>query len=315
MKKILITGASGVIGLNFLKHFSQRQADGELIEIHAVSKREIPELFIKEFCSGSIVFHNSIAELQDADFELIFNCGGPSQPSIFTSNPKLVIDANILEIPVLLMKLSEFGTFIQMGTSEIYSGCADLPCTEDHRGVLGANNPRRTYVLAKELAEIILQSYAKPEQKVLALRVSLVFGPGATLEDNRVLYELIKKGLKGEILLEGSPSAIRRYLYVDDFIEMTNILIVTIKPGFSTYNLGGVESLSIMEMAEEIGRQTGSSVQIKPSNDNRTVGAPAEVWVSLERFSEIALGYKPRIFSNGLTETIQWTKKLLENGQ
>lgn len=313
MKKILITGPSGVIGLNLLAHFSREKAKGEQIEIHALSKREIPEISLQEFCKGPIIFHKSILDLEDSNFEMIFNCGGPSQPSVFTANPRLIIEANILEIPILLRKLTGHGTFIQMGTSELYSGCKQLPCTEDHRGVLETHNPRRTYVLAKEMAEVILQTHAKRDQTILALRVSLVFGPGATLSDTRVMYELIKKGLSGNILIEGSPSALRRYLYIVDFLEAIKILIEKSEPGFHVYNLGGDESLSILDIATEIAQQTGSPIELKPILDARTVGAPAEVWVSLDKLTRTVGEQNFSALSEGLIPTISWTRKLLES--
>ena len=313
MKKILIVGASGVIGLNLLKYYSLQNSLSDSFEVHALSKRKISDFSKREFMLDQVIFHENLELLEDNYFNLIFNCGGPSQPAIFTTSPKLVIESNILDIPKLLIKLSKAGTFIQMGTSEIYSGCAHRPCTETHRGAVSANNPRRIYILSKDLAESILENYLLQTQTILALRVSLVYGPGASLDDTRVLYEFIRKGLSGEIVLEGSTDAIRRYLFIDDFVEMLVLLIANSQSGFHAYNFGGEEAISIEDLAKRIGKLTNSDLRYEPVEDNRSRGATSEVWVSMDKLKDLNGDLKIRSLSNGLGPTIEWTKKLLDN--
>jgi nucleoside-diphosphate-sugar epimerase len=315
VKKVLIVGASGVIGLNLLKYYSLQNSVDYSFEVHALSKRKISEFSKSEFMLEQVIFHENLELLDDNYFNLIFNCGGPSQPAIFTTSPKLVIDANLLDIPKILMKLSTTGTFIQMGTSEIYSGCAERPCTEGHRGVISAHNPRRTYILSKEVAEIVLKNYISANQTCIALRVSLVYGPGASLDDTRVLYEFIRKGLSGEIVVEGSVAAMRRYLFINDFLEMLARLIAKSQSGFHTYNLGGEEAITIENLAKSIGKLTNAVLYFEPVEDNRSLGAPEEVWVSMDKFGDLIGPIELKSLGEGLGPTIEWTKKLLDNAE
>jgi dTDP-glucose 4,6-dehydratase/UDP-glucuronate decarboxylase len=310
INKILVVGASGVIGLNLIKEYTQINHKMEQYEIHAVSKRPIPNFFVENFGLKNIIYYCSISELEDNYFDVIFNCGGPSQPAVFIENPRLTLDANIFKLDELFQKLSENGKFIQMSTSEIYSGCTEKPCTESHRGILMPNNPRRVYVLAKELSELMLETLIKPNQTILIARVSLVFGPGARLNDKRVLYEFIIKGLSGRVSIEGSSNSIRRYLYVSDFILMLNLLIACLPKGFHTYNFCGIEKISIFEMASKIARILKVDIDKKNLNDNRSNGAPEEVWVSNVKLVNKVKNFLFTDFEVGLIQTIDYLKKL-----
>jgi len=73
--------------------------------------------------------------------------------------------------------------------------------------------------------------------------------------------------------------------------------------------------MTIQEMAEKIGALTGSPVRSKLVKDNRSLGAPREVWVSLEKFQKLFPDIKIRSFSEGLIPTIDWTRNLLESAQ
>jgi len=310
--KVLITGASGLIGLNLMKFFDRNSNEAVRYEIHVLSIRQIPEYCVVEFGGESVEYHRDIDEI-DETFDLIFNCSGPSQPAIFTQNPDLVIEANIIQISKLYALLSSEGKFIQMSSSEIYSGCELRPCTEDHLGVMASSNPRRLYVRSKELAEILLGNYRTANQLVLIARVSLVYGPGALLGDKRVLFEFINKALTGNLVVEGNTSAIRRYLYVEDFLIMLNSVLNKVSSGYQIVNFGGNEEITIGDLAKLIASLTGAELQSSLEIDNRSIGAPDEVWVSLEKFNSFETNFEPRKLREGLVPTISWSSNLIKN--
>jgi nucleoside-diphosphate-sugar epimerase len=310
--KVLITGASGLIGLNLMKFFDENSNESVRYEIHVLSIRQIPEYCLVEFGGENVEFYREIGDINET-FDLIFNCSGPSQPAIFTQNPGLVIEANIIQISKLHALLSPKGKFIQMSSSEIYSGCELRPCTEDHLGVMASSNPRRLYVRSKELAEILLEKYRTENQLVLIARVSLVYGPGSLLGDKRVLFEFINKALTGNLVIEGDASTIRRYLYVEDFLVMLNSILNKVSSGYQIVNFGGKEEITIGNLAKLIASLTGAELKSSLNIDNRSIGAPDEVWVSLDKFHSFETNFEPRKLREGLVPTISWSSNLMKS--
>lgn len=310
--KVLITGASGLIGLNLMKYFENSSTESVRYEIHALAIRQIPEYCLIEFGGNNVTLHREIDGI-NVIFDLIFNCSGPSQPAVFTQNPGLVIEANIIQISKLHALLGPNGKFVQMSSSEIYSGCKLKPCTEDHLGLMDSTNPRRLYVRSKELAEILLENYRTANQLVLIARVSLVYGPGTLLGDRRVLFEFIAKALTGQLTIEGATHTIRRYLYVEDFLIMLNLVLGKLTSGYQLMNFGGDEEITIGELAKLIAKLTGADLHRSFESDNRTLGAPDEVWVSLAKFNSFGAEFKPRKLIDGLVPTINWTEDLMRS--
>jgi nucleoside-diphosphate-sugar epimerase len=306
--KILINGSSGFIGANLIKHFVDKSNAYNPFEIWAINKRDIDPI-IKEFFKVEEVKQlRDFANLPKNYFDFIFNSSGPSQPSIFISNPKLVFESNIYEIPGLLSALKEDGKFFQFSSSEIYSGCVNLPCSESHRGALESSNPRLSYVLSKELSERILETYRGADQKICILRLSLVFGPGVLWDDTRFLSDMIKKGLAGDIEITANAN-IRRYLFIDDFINMVESLLDYESP-FSIFNIGGLEEYNLVDIANLVGNKLHRNVVIKESSTSS--GAPMNVSVSMNKFLSEVKNIAFTDFEVGLDKTIEWFR-ILEN--
>lgn len=303
--KVLINGASGFIGANLVKHFSEKQGIDN-VEIWALSKRNLDPVIEEYFHLGVIKYIKNINDLPNNYFDLIFNSSGPSQPSIFISNPKLVFQSNIFELTILLNALKDDGRFFQFSSSEIYSGCLELPCLESHRGNLESTNPRISYVLAKEISEKILETYKGPNQKICILRLSLVFGPGVQWDDTRFLSEMIKKGIRGEIEVTENAN-VRRYLYIDDFISIIDRLKDN-EFSFCVFNVGGIQDISLVDIARMVGIKLNKKViVIKDSTSN---GAPINVSVSMKKFLSEVSDFSFTDFGTGLDKTIAWFKIL-----
>jgi nucleoside-diphosphate-sugar epimerase len=301
--KVLINGSSGFIGANLIKHFSKMQ-EGADVEIWALSKRKIDSVIKEYFHLGELKYLEEITDLPNNYFDVIFNSSGPSQPSIFISNPKLVFESNVFEVPTLLNALKRDGRFFQFSSSEIYSGCLDLPCLESHRGSIESTNPRISYVLAKEISERILEAYKSPNQKICILRLSLVFGPGVLWDDTRFLSEMIKKGIRGDIEVTANAN-VRRYLYIDDFIFVIDKLMNYDSP-FCVFNVGGFQDLSLVDIARMVGNKLNKDVIIK--EDTNSSGAPINVSVSMKKFLGEVSDFQFTDFDIGLDKTIAWFK-------
>ena len=307
--RVLITGASGVIGLNLISEFIE--AYGTNYQIFAQHTREIPPKILLEIDPNSQVIHvkNISDVVGELKFDLIINASGVSQPSLFVKDPESIVQSNINDPLVLFYSLATYGTFIQMSTSEIYSGCENRPCAEDHRGLIDGSNPRRIYMITKEISELALKNVASLQQTVLIMRVSLVYGKYYLPPDERVLYSFVEQALGGVINPKGGLNNIRRYLHSHDLFRYLQELREKLSGGFYIFNVGSEEKITIAELASLIAKLSDSKL-IFGENQISQSGAPNEVWVDTRKLQKFT-NLQPTIaLEEGLTKVIRWRKNL-----
>ena len=131
--------------------------------------------------------------------------------------------------------------------------------------------------------------------------------------DTRVMSEFVKKGLNNDehISLLDEGSALRRYLHITDFCKI--LLNITLKGKNNLYNIGGIEEISIYQMANIIADRFNKTVKIGTTINKVSSSAPKKVWVSMNRYLQEfdSLIFKP--FGEGLNEFIDWYSKKINN--
>ena len=214
-KKILITGATGIVGFNLYKKLEKYSEN-----IHVNYLNNLDNKF-KHLEKSAAQYQFDITEIERIkklpQFDIIFHCAGYGQPLKFTSDPEKTFLLNTLSTSFLLEKVSENGSFIFLSTSEIYSESSDN--IESSNITVNPLNSRNCYILSKLFGETLLAlSSKKIYYKII--RLCLCYGPGFKKTDKRVLSEFIIKAIdKKEISLIDDGSDIRSYIYVDDCVE------------------------------------------------------------------------------------------------
>jgi dTDP-glucose 4,6-dehydratase len=307
--RILITGGSGVIGLNLTSDYINTY--GLSNEITSLHIREIPAMILSDVDPNLQVKHvTSLANIEiGSKFDLIINASGVSQPNLFTKDPERIVQSNINDALELFKFLDASGTFIQMSTSEIYSGCEDRPCSEEHRGKIDASNPRRIYMMTKEVSELALRNIASSEQTVLILRISLVFGKYYLPPDERVLYSFIEQSLRGVVVPKGGLENIRRYLNSSDLFSYVESLRKNLSAGFHVYNVGSEDRITIGELAAQVAKISGAKLQLESTRVSQS-GAPNEVWVDASKLLNTTGIFPKTDLEEGLRQVIDWRKQL-----
>jgi nucleoside-diphosphate-sugar epimerase len=163
--------------------------------------------------------------------------------------------------------------------------------------------------MSKLITERLILDLISSNQKAFIIRVSLVYGPGIFKDDTRVIYKFINEALLGKIVLSGSQNAIRRYLFIDDFIDM---LIEIKNHDAGIYNLGGKEPISIIQLANLIATITGSSLEIISTENQQKDSSPPEVNISMAKL-ENQITYRNNVsLQSGIEKIINWLK-MIEN--
>lgn len=314
-KRVLITGASGLVGINLLSSIKKvKQEYG--IDLWCWVREGIDSCFSDVFSDCNIVR----GDITDASiftqlpmFDFIIHSSGYAQPSKFLEDKIKTIQLNTTSTIMLLEKLNTDGVFLFVSSSEIYSGLDQHDISETQIGTTNTDHPRSCYIEGKRAGEAICHAYLQKGYNIKIARLSSAYGAGAKKNDKRVLNTLIDRGLNETgIKLIDDGSAIRTFCYISDVTEMLLNILTTGKS--VTYNVGGVHELSIYQLACKIGSMTGKPVSISESS-NTLAGNPKIVNVSIAKYQN-EFGKSSGDFvgmDEGLDRTIEWQRQFSVN--
>jgi UDP-glucuronate decarboxylase len=309
--KILLTGASGLLGLHFLASLRYAQkVQGIEMQLTALAFSPpdalLQELAGEDFCEllqGDLTDSQFLESLEE--FDVIIHAAGYGQPGRFTVDPIRTLELNTSVTLNLAKKLKQGGRFLFTSSAEVYTGLSMPPFSEDRIGTTNTEHPRSCYIEGKRTGEAIGFALRKMGINFKSVRIALTYGPGTRDGDTRVVGMIIAKALKGEIQLIDSGSARRSMLYVSDAMVMLWNILLYGKQGL--YNVGGKTEISILELAQRIGKQL--SVSVIKSNEESLAGAPEQVRLDMRRF-ENEFKYRECIdLDRGLAQTIQWQRE------
>jgi UDP-glucuronate decarboxylase len=312
-KRILVTGASGLIGSYFSVLFQAINKNHEgKIQLYlssnsgnfmfSVGKETTPVV-------GSLAIPSILTKIEN--FDLIIHAAGYAQPSKFLSQPIETMTLNIQVTIELLQKLSLGGKLLYLSSSEVYSGLTEPPFAEEQIGISNTNHLRAPYIEAKKCGEVVISTHNKLKlgSHAVAARLSLAYGPGTRSDDTRVLSSFISQAIStGEIRMKDSGSAWRTYCYVKDAIsQMIEILI---SGDDELYNVGGESRVQIVELAKIVASLTNATLITPTEVGNFQIGAPDDVSLNLTRVKRI---WHEGEFTNlitGIGNTIAWSREI-----
>jgi len=262
-KKVLITGASGLLGINLVAMFKYSHVNVKcLCLINSSPTGEFSNLI--DYNKNRLRYYQCDLTLFDKDnlkslgmFDAIFHLATYGQPEkIFTPNNMQnqlnTITLNTQVVNDLFKMLRIDGKFIFLSTSEVYQGLSGRH-KEYEIGTTTPEHVRACYIEAKRCGETICNIHRQNGYDVHIIRLCLGYGIGVKSTDRRVLNSFFHEGLKnGEIKLRDSGSALRAYCYVSDVLRM--MLTISLKGKELIYNVGGDDVISIYELASKIGK-------------------------------------------------------------
>lgn len=284
---VLLTGASGLVGLHMLAVLRQRARQTRRpIKVTAIARGTPPAAFRDFFDSPHIRLQTM--DLGDADairalpqHDHIIHAAGYGQPHRFVSDPLNTIRLNTVATLALIEKLAPNGNFLFMSSSEIYSGSPFTPHKEEDIGTTDPGHVRACYIEGKRCGEAICHAFRAQGRAVKAARLALAYGPGTRVDDQRVLNTLIRRALlEYRVALLDQGAARRTYGYITDVVEM--LFSILLYGRDAVYNVGGRSSTTIAELARAIAEIAGVPMSL-PAQDRGLAGAPSDVSLDLTR--------------------------------
>jgi nucleoside-diphosphate-sugar epimerase len=232
LKTIIITGATGFVGLNLQNYLKESH------ETVALTVRYIP---IQKFhIEGDAIIH----------------LAGKAHDLKKVSNPSEYYEANFELTKQLFDSFlkSEASVFIFISTVKAVADTVEETLTEDV-----APNPKTHYGIAKQQAEdYILSQVAAEGKRIYILRPCMIHGPRNKGNLN-VLYQLVAKGLPWPL---GAFENKRSFLSIENLCFVINELLTNTSIPSGIYNVADDESLSTNQLIELLGQSLGKRNKI-----------------------------------------------------
>ncbi len=310
MKRILVTGGAGFLGSHLCGRLLEAGQEVLCLDNFFTGNKKniLPLLGNPNF---ELIRHDIINPIY-LEVDQIYNLACPASPVHYQYNPIKTIKTNILgTIHVLGLAKRLNARVLQASTSEVYGDPEVHPQREEYWGRVNPIGIRSCYDEGKRAAECLMMDYHRKNRvDVKIARIFNTYGPHMAVQDGRVVSNFIIQALKGEeITVYGQGSQTRSFCYVDDLISGL-IKLMDSPAGFTgPVNLGNPREFTILELAQLVIRQAGSSSQI--------VYNPLPPDDPLQRKPDISLAqrvleWQPRIgLEEGLAHTIEYFRKII----
>ena len=319
-KNILITGANGLIGgmlADFFHYLNKEKGFNINLILTSKSKPNnltrikhlLNEEYITYFDYDLSKINQNLPNLPKIDF--CFYSSGYATPTKFINRPIETLNTNING----LYKILKFVTnnnpnskFLYISSGEIYSANDNTNLYKETDIInVDINNKRNFYKISKIAGELLINSFRDKGFKTSSIRTTICYGPGVLENDNRVLSDLIRKGIKNNsIQLMDSGKSTRNLLHITDFCLMILNIIQTCK--YETYNVNGANELSIFEIANLISKVLNVPVEKGNELNLITKYATNSVSMSIDRYENEFGKHNFKSTEEGITELVEWHK-------
>jgi len=306
--RILVTGAAGFIGSNFVRYWLGRHPDDDVVVYdvltYAGDRRNLDGLDV-DFVEGDIT-DSELAErtLREKDIEVVVNFAAESHNSLAVVDPGRFFHTNVLGTQRMLeaARQTDLARFHHVSTCEVYG---DLPLDSDEMfSEETPYRPRTPYNASKAGADHAVRAYHETYGlPVTITNCSNNYGPYQFPE--KVIPLFATNAIDDEPLpLYTSTGNKREWLHVLDHCRAIELVLQRGRVG-ETYNVGSGVEKTIAEIADAVLAALGKPETLKaivpdrPGHDRRYLLDSSKLRNELGWSDEIP-------FERGLAETVRW---------
>jgi dTDP-glucose 4,6-dehydratase len=308
--RILVTGAAGFIGSNFVHYWVERHPDDTVVALdlltYAGNRANLEAVADRVPFVQADIADLDIVEtvLREHAIDVVVNFAAESHNSLAVVDPGLFARTNVLGTQLLLegARRVEVDRFHHISTCEVYG---DLPLDSDESfSEESPYRPRTPYNASKAAADHYVRAY----RETFGLQTTITncsnnYGPFQFPE--KVIPLFVTNALDDRPLpMYSSTQNRREWLHVRDHCRAIELVLAQGEAG-GTYNVGSGVEASIEEIADRVLELTGKPESLKtivpdrPGHDRRYLLDSSK----LRR----ELGWEPEIsFEDGLRETVEW---------
>ena len=312
--RILVTGAAGFIGSNFVRRLLAGTYPGhDNTSVTVLDKLTYAGVLANldpvalspryTFVEGDICDGDLLADLVPGHDATVHFAAESHVDRSITGASDFVL-TNVLGTQKLLQAALDAGVgrFVHVSTDEVYGSIDAGSWPEDHP--LAPNSP---YSASKASSDLLARSYFRTfGLDVVITRCSNNYGPYQFPE--KVIPLFITNLMEGlPVPLYGDGLNVRDWLHVDDHCRGIQLVLDGGRAG-EIYNIGGGTELTNKELTHRLLAAMGAGEQmIQPVADRK--GHDRRYSVDISKISD-ELGYRPQVdFESGLADTIAWYRQ------
>ncbi|MBR4343425.1 MAG: NAD-dependent epimerase/dehydratase family protein [Lachnospiraceae bacterium] len=321
-KKILISGATGLVGSFFVDVIMYGNQSDLACTIYALSRNE--QKAIKRFSKWignsllKIISHDIKKPLERSDIDSIdyvIHMASNTHPLLYSTDPVGTITTNIIGLKNMLDFAVDHSAkrFVFTSSNEIYGeNRGDLELfSEEYCGYIDCNTLRAGYPESKRCGEALCQAYMSQEKLDIVIpRITRTYGPTMSMSDTKAVSQFIINGIKGEnIVLKSDGSQYYSYTYVTDAVSGMLYIILKGICG-EAYNIADVKSdICLKDLAEVIANISGKRVVYEIPNNIESAGYSRATKARLDGNKLIKLGWTAKYDINtGIKRTLEILK-------
>jgi len=308
--RLLVTGAAGFIGSNFVRMIANGKIAGissvavlDKLTYAGVSENLLSAQSISDysFTQGDICDTKLVTSMLEG-VDAVINFAAESHVDRSINGASDFVQTNIVGVQVLLDAIKGSGRkirFLQVSTDEVYGSIESGSWTEDWP--LLPNSP---YSASKASGELLARAYKKThDMDIVITRCSNNYGTHHFPE--KLIPLFITNLIEGKkVPVYGTGENVRDWLHVDDHCRGIYSVLMNGRSG-EVYNIGGGRELTNNEITSRILEVMGadeSSIEYVEDRKGHDLRYSVD-WTKIK----LELGYEPQVrFEDGLRETIQW---------
>lgn len=311
--KILVTGAAGFIGSNFVYYELDKYPQDQIVALDLLTYAGNLENLAGcednpnfKFVKMDIRDRENIYKLfEDEKFDIVVNFAAESHVDRSIEDPEVFLRTNIIGTEVLMDASLKYGVkrYHQVSTDEVYG---DLPL-EAVDSFFTETTPLHTsspYSASKASADLLVMAYHRTFGLNMTItRCSNNYGPYQFPE--KLIPLMINNARHDKALpVYGEGMNVRDWLHVYDHCSGIDLVMRYGRDG-EVYNIGGHNERHNIEVVKTILKELDKPetlityVTDRKGHDLRYAIDPTKI--------ETELGWKPKYnFETGIKETIKW---------
>jgi dTDP-glucose 4,6-dehydratase len=339
-KSLLVTGAAGFIGANFVHYWMQHHPDDKVVAYDALTYagnranlatlQDNPNF---SFVHADICDYDRVLQaLREHNIDTLVHFAAESHVDRSITGPDAFIETNIVGTHTLLKAAREVWLssgaqqahrFHHVSTDEVYGSLSiDAPGFHEQQKY----EPNSPYSASKAASDHLVRAYHHTYGlQVTTSNCSNNYGPFHFPE--KLIPLCLTNILRGRALpVYGDGSNIRDWLYVEDHCRGIELVLLKGEVG-ETYNIGGNNEWNNLNIVHLLCDQLDARFAADPTLASRFPDAPGSTGRSARELIKFVedraghdwryaidagrimgeLGYKPReSFETGLQRTLDW---------
>lgn len=294
--KVLIVGSNGFIGSHCVDYFTSK---GDEVWCAGVHDLKAPNYFKldRENTNFKPLFESQT-------YDVCINASGSAHVGFSFENPSKDFELNVINVQKLLVAIRDFNPtckFINFSSAAVYGNPQQLPIPETTDC-----KPLSPYGFHKLQSELLLTEYHKFfNLKTCSLRVFSAYGPRLK---KQIFWDLYQKASNNnQISLFGTGKETRDFIYIDDLLQIIDLIIQHSPFEGSKYNVSSNVEVTIDEASNTFADLFDQNKIITFTGETK-IGDPLNWLANIEQLKK--MGFAPQYnLKSGLKKYIQWLRE------